>query len=151
MQVTAKADYAIRAMAELAAAPGRTRTRAQVAEAQGIPGKFLEAILSDLRRDDLVLAQRGPSGGYRLARPAEQIALADVVRAVDGPLAAVRGLPPEDTDYLGPATSLREVWVATRAALRAVLENVSLADLVGGDLPADVQVLVAREGAWRRR
>lgn len=151
MQVTAKADYAIRALAQLAAEPGQSLTRAQIAEAQGIPSKFLEAILSDLRRDDLVVAQRGPSGGYRLARAADAISLADVVRAVDGPLAAVRGLPPEHTEYVGAASLLREVWVATRAALRSVLETVTLGDLVAGRMPPEVQELVAQEDAWRRR
>jgi len=151
MQVTAKADYAIRALAQLAVEPGQSLTRAQIAQAQDIPSKFLEAILSDLRRDDLVVAQRGPSGGYRLARPPQDISLADAVRAVDGPLAAVRGLPPEHTEYQGAAAPLREVWVATRAALRDVLETVTLADLVAGELPTSVQRLVAAEDAWRRR
>jgi Rrf2 family protein len=113
--------------------------------------KFLEGILTQLRRAGLVLSKRGAEGGYRLARPAAEIAVADVFRALDGPIAAVRGQAPEDMDYPGAAEHLRDVWVATRAALRTVLEQVTLADVVSGELPDTARGLLAEPGAWERR
>lgn len=154
MQVSARVDYGMRALAELAAAAqqGNQLIKGEVlADAQGIPVKFLEGILSQLRRTGFVMSQRGADGGYRLARPAEQITVADVIRALEGPLAAVRGAPPEDTEYAGPAGHLRDVWVATRASMRAVLENVTLADITEGHLPEGAKVLLKEPGAWERR
>jgi Rrf2 family protein len=151
MRTTAKADYAIRASAELAAA-GEGWTKAErIAQAQGIPLKFLENILLDLKHAGVVGSQRGAEGGYRLARPPEEIALADVIRAVEGPLATVRGLSPDELEYVGPAERLRDVWVALRASQRAVLERVTLADLARGELPAHVEELTRDPGAWARR
>ncbi len=151
MQVSARVDYGTRALAELASRPDQLVTSEDLAELQGIPVKFLEGILTQLRRAGLVVSKRGAEGGYRLARPAAQIAVADVFRALDGPIAAVRGMPPEDMAYPGAAEHLREVWVATRAALRAVLEQVTLADVVSGDLPQATRDLLAEPGAWERR
>jgi Rrf2 family protein len=150
MQVTARIDYAVRAMVQVAATEGST-SRSDIARAQGIPPKFLESILLRLRQGGLLTAQRGTSGGYALARPASMITVADVVRVVDGPLAAVRGLPPEDTEYPDPAGRLRDVWVAVRASMRSVLETTTIEDLAGGRLPPEVQRLIADEEAWVRR
>lgn len=119
-----------------------------LAEAQGLPVKFLEAILAELRRSGLVASQRGSEGGYRLARPASKISVADVFRAIDGPLAEVRGERPESTVYEGAAQHLQEVWIAVRASLRSVLEATTLADLVSGKLPARVRRLAADPDAW---
>lgn len=151
MQITARSDYAIRAAVELAIDPERARSGNELARAQELPGKFLEAILRDLTRAGLVTSQRGSSGGYRLARPAADINLAEIMRAVDGPLAAVRGVPPETVSYAGPAEALTQVWVAVRAAVRTVLEDTTLADLAAGELPAQVRSLIADDEAWRRR
>lgn len=150
MQITARADYAVRALAELTSR-ARSATRAELAEAQDIPSKFLEAILSDLKKAGIVVALRGSSGGYVLARPASEVTIADAVRAVDGPLAAVRGLAPEDVHYSGPAESLRDVWVAVRASIRIVFESITIADVVSGELPAEVRSLLDDEDAYRRR
>jgi len=131
MRVSAKVDYALRALAELAATPTDGPVKAeQLASAQGIPLKFLENILLELRRAEIVASQRGAEGGYRLAKPAAEVSLADVIRAVEGPIATVRGSRPEDVAYAGAATGLRDVWVELRASMRGVLEETSLADLV---------------------
>lgn len=151
MQITAKADYAIRAMCELATSPSRSSTRAQIAEAQGIPGKFLEVILADLKRSGLTASQRGSGGGYVLICRPSDVNLADIVRAVDGPLASVRGLPPEETAYEGAATHLRDVWIALRSSLRAVLEETTLQDVIDGTLPDHVADMTRSPGAWTRR
>jgi Rrf2 family protein len=150
VRTTAKADYAVRAAIELAAA-GDVITAEQVAQAQSIPLNFLENILGDLRRAGLVDSRRGQAGGYLLARPADEIALADVIRAVEGPLANVRGYPPEDLAYEGSAAKLRDVWVALRASVRSVLEEVTLADVAQGKLPAHVDELTRDADAWVRR
>jgi Rrf2 family protein len=150
VRTTAKADYAVRAAVELAAA-GDMLTAEQVAKAQGIPANFLENILRDLRRGGIVESRRGQQGGYVLARPAGEISLADVIRAVEGPLANVRGNPPEDLAYDGSAAKLRDVWVALRASVRSVLEGVTLADLARGELPAHVEALTQDADAWVRR
>ena len=150
MRTTAKADYAVRAALELAAA-GDMVTADQLAQAQGIPANFLENILRDLRRGGIVESRRGQQGGYVLAKPAEEISLADVIRAVEGPLANVRGNPPEDLEYEGPARRLRDVWVALRASVRSVLEQVTLADLARGELPPHVEELTRDADAWVRR
>ena len=130
MRVSAKVDYALRAMVELAAAPPGPLKSERIASAQAIPQKFLENILLDLRRAGLVTSQRGTEGGYGLARPAHAISLADVIRAVEGPIATVRGVRPEDVSYVGRAAPLRQVWIDLRAAMRGVLEETSLADVL---------------------
>jgi Rrf2 family protein len=150
MRTTAKADYAVRAAVELAAA-GELVTAEHIAQAQGIPVNFLENILRDLRRGGIVDSRRGQQGGYTLARPAEEISVADVIRAVEGPLANVRGQPPEGLEYGGSSAKLRDVWVALRASVRSVLERVTLADLARGELPAEVSSLTSDADAWIRR
>src|ERR1051325_7941313 len=132
MRVSAKVDYAVRAGAELAASADGPVKGDRIAQAQQIPLKFLENILLDLTHAGLVQSQRGAEGGYWLARPADEISLADVIRAVEGPIANVRGLRPEQVEYVGAAAQLRNVWVAVRANLRAVLETVTLADVAAG-------------------
>ncbi len=144
MRITAKVDYAIRAAAELAAAPAGTPVKGEaLARSQEIPLRFLENILRELRHAGIIRAQRGAEGGYQLARPAAEINLADVIRAVEGPLAAVQGLRPEELQFGGAAGELPEVWIALRASLRAVLEAVTLADLAAGRLPASIRKLAA--------
>jgi Rrf2 family protein len=151
MRISAKADYAVRAAAELAASSseGRPVKGEQLAAAQGIPHKFLENILADLRQAGLVRTRRGAEGGYALTRDPSEISVADVLRAVEGPLAAVQGTRPEGLRYRGAAARLPEVWVALRANLRAVLEHVSLADLAAGDLPESVATLTTAADAWK--
>lgn len=152
MQVSARVDYGMRALAELASrGPDEIVTGEELAELQGLPTKFLEGILTQLRRAGLVVSKRGAEGGFRLSRPPEAIALAEVFRALEGPIASVRGLAPEDLSYDGAAVHLREVWVATRAALRSVLEQVTLADVVSGELPPRTLELLELPGAWERR
>ena len=151
MQVSAKTDYALRAAAELAraATEGSGPVKGEwISEAQGIPKKFMENILHDLKRAGIVRTRRGASGGYWLARPAEEISLAEVIRAVEGPLANVRGEWPESVEYPGAAEALKEVWIAVRANLRAVLESVTLADIADGSLPKPVTVLTQDPEAW---
>ncbi|GAB3204856.1 RrF2 family transcriptional regulator [Marinactinospora thermotolerans] len=148
MRLSARVDYALRAAAELAAASGGPVTAEQLARAQAIPGKFLENILTQLRRAGLVRSQRGPVGGYWLARPATEISLADIIRAVDGPLANVRGERPEHVDYDGAARSLQQVWIALRASERAILETVTLDHVAGNKLPESVRVLAEDPEAW---
>lgn len=155
MRISSKVDYAVRACVELAVrspdrASGATKGES-LGDAQGIPTKYLENILSELRRSGLLGSQRGSEGGYWLARPAEKISIADVIRAVEGPLADVRGEAPEQLDYEGPAEPLERVWLATRASLRSVLEEVSLADVANNHLPPVVEVLLEDPGAWSRR
>jgi Rrf2 family protein len=150
VRTTAKADYAVRAAIELAAA-GDQLNAEQIAQAQAIPANFLENILRDLRRAGIVDSRRGQQGGYRLAKPANEISLADVIRAVEGPLANVRGQAPESLDYRGSAEKLRDVWVALRASVRAVLEQVTLADLARNELPPNVGALLEDADAWVRR
>src|ERR1700684_2148231 len=135
MRLSARADYALRAAIELAAASNGHVTADQLARAQPIPGKFLETILTQLRRAGLIRSQRGPDGGFWLARPAEEISLADIIRAIDGQLLGVRGERPENVTYPGVAEPLQRVWIALRANERAVLETVTLADIVSGELP----------------
>lgn len=148
VRVSARSDYAIRAAVELAVSAGGPVKGDRIAQAQGIPIKFLENILTDLRRAGIVRSQRGADGGYWLAHPAEEVSLADVIRAVDGPLASVRGVRPDEITYEGTAAPLREVWVALRASIRAVLEVVTLADIARGDLPDAVASLVEGADAW---
>jgi Rrf2 family protein len=148
VRVSAKADYAIRATVELAVAGEGPTKGERIAQAQSIPPNFLENIFTDLRNAGLVASRRGAEGGYWLARPAEEISLADVIRAVDGPLANVRGVRSEQVEYTGSAAPLRDVWVAVRASLRGVLEKVTLADLAAGELPKQVRDLAADPDAW---
>jgi Rrf2 family protein len=152
MHVTAKADYAVRAVIELSdSSQDSPRKVDEVAKAQGIPVSFLENILTQLRSSGVVRSQRGPEGGYWLAHPAADINLADVIRAVEGPLVGVRGQRPEEVEYIGSAESLKPVWIALRANLRKVLESVSVADVAAGTLPKDVLALTRDEEAWQAR
>ena len=148
MRVSAKADYAIRAAVELAAHADGPLKGERIAQAQQIPPNFLENILGDLRNAGLIASRRGADGGYWLAKPADEVSLADVIRAVDGPLANVRGVRSEQIEYHGSAEKLRDVWVAVRASLRGVLETVTLADLASGELPENVRALAADPDAW---
>ena len=140
-------DYALRAASELAAADA-PRTVEQLSAAQHIPNKYLESILGELRRGGLLRGQRGPEGGYRLARSAAEISIADVIRALDGELANIRGSRPEDLDYSGAASALQQVWIALRASERTILEGVTLAHVSSGELPEFVSTLVANPAAW---
>src|SRR5919204_1452967 len=150
MRISVKVDYAVRAMAQLAAEASDEPVKAEtIARAQDIPLKFLLGILSDLKRAHLLRSQRGAEGGYWLARPAEEISLADVIRAIEGPIANVRGIRPEQVEYRGAAEPLREAWIAVRANLRAVLETVTLADLATGRLPDEVAAIAADPEAWQ--
>ncbi|MCZ9326526.1 RrF2 family transcriptional regulator [Nocardia farcinica] len=176
MHITAKVDYAVRTLLEIArltpaeitpaaagcvaepgvrpdagvAAPAKVKAET-IAAAQQIPPKVLETVLSDLRRAELVTSRRGPDGGYRLARPAAQISVANVIRAIEGPLASVRGQRPEDVRYEGMAEPLQRVWIALRVNIRAVLENVSIEQIAADRLPEFVDALTADPGAWARR
>jgi Rrf2 family protein len=149
MRVSAKSDYALRAVIELAAAGDGPVKGERIAQAQEIPLKFLENILGDLRHAGLVRSQRGAEGGYWLARAADAITVADVVRAVDGPIANVRGVGPESVEYVGAAEPLRDVWVAVRANLRAVLERVTVGDIARGELPERIADLARDPDAWQ--
>jgi Rrf2 family protein len=151
MRVSAKADYAVRAAAELAAADEGPVKGERLAEAQEIPLQFLEHILLELKHAGIVRARRGAKGGYWLARPADAITIADVVRAVEGPIAHVQSAPPESIEYRGNARHLQEVWIAVRASLRAVVEHVTLADLVSGEMPDVVGELAGQPDAWIAR
>ncbi|MGP0100491.1 MAG: RrF2 family transcriptional regulator [Solirubrobacteraceae bacterium] len=152
MHVTAKADYAVRAVVELAdSTQDSPRKVDEVAQAQKIPVSFLENILTQLRSSGIVRSQRGPEGGYWLAQPADEVNLAQIIRAVEGPLVGVRGQRPEEVEYIGSAESLQQVWVALRANLRKVLENVTVADVAAGRLPKEVLALTREEQAWHTR
>ena len=149
MRVSAKTDYALRAAVELAAAGGDAPVKGErLATSQSIPLRFLENILLQLRHAGIVESRRGAEGGYKLDRPAEDITLADVIRAIDGPLAGVSGQRPETLDFKGRSEPLREVWVAVRASLRGVLEQVTLADVAAGELPDNVRALTSEPDAW---
>ena len=148
MRVSAKVDYAVRAAAELAAAGDGPVKGEALAQSQGIPLKFLENILGELKHAGLVRSQRGSDGGYWLAKPPDEITVADVIRAVEGPLASVRGEPPESVRYDGAAASLGKLWVAVRANLRAVLEEATVADVASGDLPGIVDEITDDPQAW---
>ncbi len=150
MRITAKADYAVRAAAVLAAAePGVPVKGEAIATAQRIPLNFLENILRELRRAGIIRTQRGADGGYLLAVAANTVSVADVIRAVEGPLAAIQGVRPDQLHYDGAAAALADVWVAMRASLRSVLENVTLADIARGELPKSVKRLVNDAEAWQ--
>lgn len=156
MRITAKVDYAVRAATELAAQRIERGERVPlkgeaIATAQHIPVRFLESILAELRRSGIVGSQRGSEGGYWLTRAPDHVSVADIIRAVEGPLADVHGEPPEDTAYAGPAAALQQVWIATRVALRGVLEETTLADIASGALPSPVVALLEQPGGWARR
>ena len=151
MQISAKSDYAVRALLSLAAHEPELVKVDVVVREQGLPRKFVEAILGDLRRASIVRSQRGAEGGYALARPAAEITLGAVIRAVDGPLAAVRGLRPHETTYEGVAQHLPEVWVAVRTSLRSVLDETTLAHVLSGKFPPAVQRMVDEPDAWLPR
>ena len=152
MHVTAKADYAVRAVVELAeSSQSSPRKVEDVAQAQGIPVSFLENILTQLRSSGVVRSQRGPEGGYWLAQPAKDVSLAQVIRAVEGPLVGVRGQRPEEIEYSGSAAALQQVWIALRANLRKVLDEVTVADVADGKLPKEIMALTKAEEAWAAR
>jgi Rrf2 family protein len=152
MHVTAKADYAVRAAVELVGSSQASPYKVDsVARAQSIPVSFLENILTQLRSSGIVRSQRGPEGGYWLARPPGEVSLAQVIRAVEGPLVGVRGLRPEEVSYEGSAESLQQVWLALRANLRKVLEHVTLEDVASGELPSGIVALTRQEEAWQTR
>jgi Rrf2 family protein len=152
MRISAKADYAVRAVVELAAAPDEKPVKAErIATAQGIPLNFLENILGELRHAGIVRSHRGAEGGFRLAKPADQLTVADVIRVVEGPLASVRGGPPEDASYGGASDALPRVWIAVRANLRKVVEHVTVADIASGKLPKSIERLAEDPEAWVTR
>ena len=152
MRISAKADYAVRAAIELATSPdGRPVKAERIATAQKIPLNFLENILGELRHAGIVRSQRGADGGFRLAKPAERVTIADVMRAVEGPLATVRGGPPEESSYPGAASELPRVWIAVRKSLRQVVEQVTVADVASGRLPKAVIKLSEDPEAWVTR
>ena len=151
MRVSAKTDYAVRALLELAVAGDGPVKGERLAEAQAIPLKFLENILTDLRHAGIIRAQRGAEGGYWLARDPATVTVGEVIRAVDGPLASVRGEAPEDVAYNGAAEHLRTVWVALRASMRSVVDEITLEDVVSDRLPARVRRLTEAPDAWSRR
>ena len=151
MRISAKVDYAVRAALELAASGGEPVKGEAIADAQGIPLKFLENILGELKHTGIVASRRGAQGGYWLAKDADDVSLADIVRAVEGPLATVRGQGPESLSYKGEAEPLQKVWIALRANIREVMEDTSLADVVGGKLPSEVRELSEPAEAWSQR
>ena len=156
MRVSAKVDYAVRASIELAAAQqgagaGKPVKAETLARAQDIPLKFLENILQGLRQAGIVDSRRGPDGGHLLARPAAEISIADVIRAIDGPLAGVGGRRPDELEFTGSAAPMKEIWIAVRSTLRNLLEEVSLADVASGALPEQVAALTADPRAWAKR
>lgn len=152
MRISAKADYAVRAALELTEHHGGDPVKGeQLAESQGIPLQFLEHILLELKHAGLIQARRGAKGGYWLARDPAQVSVADVIRAVEGPLANIHEHAPEELHYAGSAEKLRDVWVAVRAALRSVLENVTLAEVVGGELPWRIEAVLHDPEAWLKR
>ncbi|WP_231851767.1 RrF2 family transcriptional regulator [Modestobacter italicus] len=149
VRISARVDYAVRAAVELAAVAPESLTSDRIAQAQGIPARFLQAILGDLQHARLVTSQRGREGGYRLALPASEVSIARVMRVEQGFLAEVHGQRPEDVEYPGAAAPLAHVWVAAREAYRRVLENVTLADVVAGTMPPQVAEMIELESAWR--
>ena len=152
MRISAKADYAVRAALELADAPNKKPIKAEaIATSQGIPLNFLENILGELRHAGIVRSQRGFEGGFRLAKAAEEVTIADIIRAVEGPLASVRGGPPEDSSYPGAASELPRVWIAVRKNLREVVEHVTVADVARGRLPRSIAKLSEDPDAWVTR
>ena len=152
MRVSAKSDYALRALIEMASrSDGRAVSAEELGKSQEIPHGFLQAILADMRRAGIVASQRGQSGGWRFAKKPADVSVADVIRAVDGPLANIGGLRPDQLSYDGTAVALKDIWIAVRASLRAVLEEVTLADVAAGELPAAVTQAIEDPDAWAWR
>ncbi|WP_051753373.1 RrF2 family transcriptional regulator [Streptosporangium amethystogenes] len=148
MRISAKTDYALRALTQLAAHADRPVSSEELAQGQEIPHKFLEAIMAELRRTGFITSQRGTGGGHRLRLPADQVVIADVIRALNGPLTVIRGECPQDIEYGPPSEGLQIVWIAMRATLRSILESVTLADIAGGALPGHVRELAGDPDAW---
>jgi Rrf2 family protein len=152
VKISAKVDYAVRALVEIAGAePGRPRSAESISAAQDIPRDFLLAVLADLRRAGILASQRGQAGGWVLNKRPETVSVADVIRAVDGPLVSVHGRAPEDVTYRGSAEALQEVWIALRAGLRQILEEVTVAHLLAKSLPEATTARTRDDGAWQRR
>ena len=153
MKISAKVDYALQAVVEIAVATKKDSliSTEEISSRRDIPEKFLEGILTLLRKSGVINSYRGPSGGYELAKKPQDIAVADIIRIIDGPLAAVRGFAPEEIDYAGPVKHVADVWIATRAALRNVLENISIADILSGDFDVSVSKLLSEKDARKRR
>jgi Rrf2 family protein len=153
VKISARVDYGLQAILEIAAAENHAgRIKAdEISNQHDIPMKFLESILADLKKANLIEGHRGNSGGYNLAKSADEIAIADVVRAIDGPLASVRGMAPEKATYKGEIAGLTKVWIATRVALREVLEEMTLADILNDELPSPIARKISSKEAWRRR
>jgi Rrf2 family protein len=153
VKISAKVDYALQAVVEIAVATKKDTliSAEEIALKRDIPEKFLEGILTLLRKAGVVNSYRGPSGGFELAKKPEDVAVADIIRIIDGPLAAVRGFAPEEIDYAGPVKHVADVWIATRAALRNVLENISIADILSGDFDVSVSKLLSEKDARKRR
>jgi Rrf2 family protein len=151
VQISARGDYAVRAALSLAHTYPSLMSAQAIAQDQEMPRKFLEAVLADLRRAGVVRAQRGAEGGYTLSQPPRDVTIGQILRAVDGPLAGVRGMRPEETQYSGAAENLPNLWVAVRSAVREVVDEVSLAELISGRMPAHVRKLTTRPDAWQPR
>ena len=153
MKISAKVDYALQAVVEIAVATKKDSliSTEEISSRRDIPEKFLEGILTLLRKSGVINSYRGPSGGFELAKKPQDIAVADIIRIIDGPLAAVRGFAPEEIDYAGPVKNVADVWIATRASLRNVLENISIADILSGDFDASVSKLLSEKDARKRR
>lgn len=153
MKISAKVDYALQAVVEIAVATKKDSliSAEEISSRREIPEKFLEGILTLLRKSGVINSYRGPSGGYELAKKPQDIAVADIIRIIDGPLAAVRGFAPEEIDYAGPVKHVADVWIATRASLRNVLENISIADILTGDFDVSVSKLLNEKDARKRR
>lgn len=151
MQVSARVDYALRAVVQISLRPDAVTTKRELSDSQEIPARFLENILVQLVRSAILVAERGARGGYRLGRPAAEISVADVVRAIDGPLAGVRGSPPEQISYPESTRAVQSVWVALRASMRTVLEVTTIEAIAAGQLPAAATNLLEHPGAWERR
>lgn len=153
MKISAKVDYALQAVVEISVATKKDSliSAEEIASRRDIPEKFLEGILTLLRKSGVINSYRGPSGGYELAKKPQDIAVADIIRIIDGPLAAVRGFAPEEIDYTGPVKHVADVWIATRVSLRNVLENISIADILSGDFDVSISKLLNEKDARKRR
>lgn len=153
MKISAKVDYALQAVVEIAVATKKDSliSAEEISSRREIPEKFLEGILTLLRKSGVIHSYRGPSGGFELAKKPQDIAVADIIRIIDGPLAAVRGFAPEEIDYAGPVKHVADVWIATRASLRNVLENISIADILTGEFEVSVSKLLNEKDARKRR